>query len=219
MNKGMYMDGTTLEKILNPKAFRVLKKYAEENNISIASLSRLKPWMVVMTLSALELQKMGVNQSGIDFYFYEKAHTDGKKTGGLENIEKHIEIITSIDVGVVNDFILQSIEDFKKSRELVDGIISAWKLGNESKLDEIFLDQMRKDSPRLYNSLLVERNNNWIPKIESYVQTPEVEMIVVGVGHLVGEDGIIDLLKKRSYQVEKFSMSENKGKSHKKIFQ
>jgi len=44
----------------------------------------------------------------------------------------------------------------------------------------------------------------WLPQIESMLTTPEIEMILVGVGHLVGSEGILNQLVERGYKVEQF---------------
>lgn len=61
----------------------------------------------------------------------------------------------------------------------------------------------KKDYPNLYATLIAERNREWLPIIERYLQTPQNELILVGVGHLVGTDGIIDHLRRSGYRINK----------------
>jgi uncharacterized protein YbaP (TraB family) len=63
---------------------------------------------------------------------------------------------------------------------------------------------MRKDYPELYQQVLVERNNNWLPQIEAFLKTPETELILVGALHLAGNDGLLAQLRQRGYKVESF---------------
>jgi uncharacterized protein YbaP (TraB family) len=65
-----------------------------------------------------------------------------------------------------------------------------------------------KDYPKVYQSLLVERNNNWLPKIERLIKQPEEKFILVGALHLIGEDGLLQQLKNRGYQVRHYSNPE-----------
>jgi uncharacterized protein YbaP (TraB family) len=51
--------------------------------------------------------------------------------------------------------------------------------------------------------LITDRNRNWLPVIEAYQRKPQTRFILVGVGHLVGPDGLIEALKKRGYTVDK----------------
>jgi uncharacterized protein YbaP (TraB family) len=204
MSKGMYKDGLSLKKVLSSQAYNYLKKYCDEAGIPIASLNQLKPPIIVLMLLALELKKIGIDHKGIDLYFYQKATADGKKKAGLETVDKQIEFITSMGEGNENDFIVHSIRDLHKTRQIITRLIDGWKEGNVKLLSELFLEQLKTDFPALFKTLVVDRNRAWLPKIEAYLQTPQKELVLVGVGHLVGEDGIIQDLKKRGYKVKKF---------------
>ena len=59
-----------------------------------------------------------------------------------------------------------------------------------------------KQEPQMYERLLVERNRNWLPKLEALFSRPGRAFVVVGAAHLVGPDGLIALLKAKGYQVE-----------------
>jgi len=54
----------------------------------------------------------------------------------------------------------------------------------------------------IYEKIVCERNKNIALKIESYLKTKERYFIVIGAAHLVGKDGIIEILKKKGYIVE-----------------
>jgi len=57
--------------------------------------------------------------------------------------------------------------------------------------------------PQLYKKLLTDRNKNWLPMIDAYTKPPRKEFILVGVGHLVGPDGIPAALRQKGCKVEK----------------
>jgi len=54
----------------------------------------------------------------------------------------------------------------------------------------------------MYQRLLVDRNRNWMPKIEALFARPGRAFVVVGAAHLVGADGLISMLRARGYTVE-----------------
>jgi len=203
IQNGLYSDGSTLEKHLSGKAYKALKEYCEGVGIPVTSISRMKPWMAVLTLLSLELKKIGVSESGVDEHFYKKAVAEGKKIEALESVEKQVEFISLMGKGYEDDFVLYSVRDLKQTRAIVSEIISIWKNGDERKLERLFSEQMKKECPELYELILVERNHNWLPAIEGFLDTPEKELVLVGVAHLVGEDGLIALLRKRGYRIEK----------------
>ena len=82
-------------------------------------------------------------------------------------------------------------------------MIKYWRSGESVKLDSLVNQPMKKESAKIYQSLVVDRNNNWIPKIKKYLQTSETEFVLVGAAHLIGEDGIVNQLKKQGFKVTK----------------
>jgi len=66
------------------------------------------------------------------------------------------------------------------------------------------LASMRQDFPQIYQQLLVERNQNWLPLIESMLNDPGTEMILVGALHLVGTEGVLHALREKGYRIEQW---------------
>ncbi len=57
--------------------------------------------------------------------------------------------------------------------------------------------EMRKEYPDIYQKMIVDRNENWISQIESYLDNEPVEFVLVGAMHMHGPDGVIRMLKKK----------------------
>jgi uncharacterized protein YbaP (TraB family) len=81
-------------------------------------------------------------------------------------------------------------------------LTAAWREGDQKKMAALSLEEMRTEFPDIYQQLLVGRNKNWLPRIESMLKDPEVELVLVGAMHLLGEDGVLELLRKRGYHLE-----------------
>lgn len=201
LGRMMYTDGRTLDRVLSPEAYAMLKAYCEKIGISVTMLHPFKPSMAILTLFSLELQRMGVAQNGVDLHFYQKAVTDGKAVRGLESIETQLAFLAAMGEGNEDNFVIHAIQDFKRTRELIEQIIAAWREGNVTTFEQLFLADMKRDYPVLYRKLLVERNQNWLPVIEAYFKTPEIEFVLVGAAHLVGEQGILKQLARRGYTI------------------
>jgi uncharacterized protein YbaP (TraB family) len=83
----------------------------------------------------------------------------------------------------------------------VSEIVRAWKSGDVESLEEHLLAGMR-DYPEIHRKVIDERSRRWMPQIEGLLSRGENPLIVVGAGHLVGKNGLIQLLKARGYRVE-----------------
>ena len=70
-------------------------------------------------------------------------------------------------------------------------------------------DELRKEHPAIYETLMVARNKAWLPVIEQWLRTPETEFVLVGAGHLCGDDGLLRALRARGYTVEQIDAGAN----------
>ncbi len=201
--RAVYADGRTLNRVLSAEVYERLEERCAANNLPLASLNQMKPSMLVLALVAQELERLGVDQEGVDFFYHSRATADRKPTPGLESVEEQIDVLTTMGDGNEDAFILNSLDEMKNLEELFDEMVQAWRAGDESAIVELFQKDMKQDFPKLFKSLLVDRNLNWMPKIEGYLVTPETELMLVGVAHLVGEEGIIAQLRELGYKVER----------------
>lgn len=204
MSKGMYTGGDTLEKKLSKKAYESLVKFCFDKAIPIALFQSFKPWMLTMTLMTMELEKNGISPGdGLDLYFSNKAKKDGKSTGGLEDIHKHIELFSSLEEDLDESIIESFLQELEELQVIMDGLIKSWRAGDEVGIDKFLSENMRKEYPKLYNRLIIDRNRNWINQLEALIESGKRTLVIVGVGHLVGKESVINLLKSKGYKVKK----------------
>ncbi|MEM8868304.1 MAG: TraB/GumN family protein [Verrucomicrobiota bacterium] len=201
MMRGSYQDGRSLKTVLSEEAYNALAAQGKKSNLPIEVLNGIKPGVAVMMISVQELAKIGVTQEGVDFYYHKQGLADGKAIRSLESPEFQIGLITEMGEGTESEFVLYSLKDLDQMSELFDELIQAWRIGDTDTLRELFVEDM-KAYPKLYEDMLARRNRNWIPQIESMLESTEIEFVLVGAGHLVGDDGVITLLEQKGYKIE-----------------
>lgn len=201
MLKMMLTDGKTLKNVLSDTSYKALEKLCTSLGLPIANLAPLKPSMVILMATAMKLQQMGFSTDGVDKTFATKAKNDGKKILFLETIEQQIDFLANMGLGNENALVMQSLEDLEKTEKEFPELVNAWRTGSDKEMSKN-ADLMKKEYPDIYKSLLVDRNNNWLPVIESYLSTPETEFVLVGSLHLYTTDGIVKMLKDKGYKVE-----------------
>ena len=200
MAKTMYTDGGGLSKTLKKETYEALKTELQKIQIPIEGLEQFKPPMVIMTLTMLKLQRLGITSEGVDKHYYKKSESDNKKIEFFETVEEQIKMITTMGKGNEDNMVMQTIKDLDKMEEELLGMLSDWKLG-ESKTMDLQTTRMIKEYPSIYKSLLVDRNNAWLPKIDLYMDTKNTEFILVGTMHLHGPDGLLKQMKDKGYTV------------------
>lgn len=197
----MYQDERSLKTVLSEEAYNALNEYTATTGLPLVMLEKMKPGLVVSTLQVLEFQKMGFTPQGVDAYFSSRAMGDGKSMGALETIDEQIGFIEAMGEGNESEFILMSIADLQESEAVMGQMISAWRSGNAGQLQDLFVDDMRVRAPELYDSLLLQRNLKWMPQIEAMLEDSDKEFVLVGAAHLVGTEGLLEMLEAKGYDV------------------
>ena len=135
-------------------------------------------------------------------HFLEKAGS--KKIIELESIDYQMGLFSNFSDKEQELFLLQTIKETKQLSKETDALVNAWKEGNAGGLESL-MSKSIEGSPqmaRIYERILYERNRNMADKIQDFLRTDRTYFIVVGAGHLTGNKGILDLLKKRGYSIE-----------------
>lgn len=198
-----YSDDRSLKTVLSEEAYETLASHLASVGMPIMMMEKFKPGLVVSTLQLLEFQKLGFTPQGVDVYFNNRALGDAKAVGELESVQAQIDFIANMGEGNESEFMLLSLSDLEEISSSMESLIAAWRDGDIQALAELFVDDMRLESEELYNSLLLERNQNWLPIIEQMFKEDGNEFVLVGAAHLVGDDGLLSLLEAKGYQVEK----------------
>jgi uncharacterized protein YbaP (TraB family) len=203
LSAAIYNDGTTLKEHITSAAYTKAESFCKERNYPLEQYQLFKPTFFVMTLTVLEMSRIGADpKKGVDYFFKDKAMQDGKATGSLETVDQQIGILTSVDASMGSDQILETINELGQSEVMLGEYLAAWRKGDEAKMEELYIKGLQR-YPKLYQTLIVDRNNKWVKHIEGYINGSGNIMVVVGAAHLVGDNGLVNLLRKLGYKVVK----------------
>lgn len=203
--KAQLPNDQTLEEVLSKESYQAITDWAKRLGFPLFSINRLKPTMVIISLLALEWQRMGISSSGVDEYYSKRAQAEGKKMDHFETPEEQIDFMLNMMPDNQDELLAQTLKDLDRTQEQLESLIDAWKVGDLLHIEKLMIQEMKRDYPEIYENLLVQRNINWLPKIFRMLKSPETECVLVGAGHLVGDDGLLFLLKQSGYQIEQFS--------------
>ena len=202
MSQLSYQDGRLLNQIISPELYEALNTYLKQRELMPNLFISMKPAGVMLTMLAVEFKRLGISQAGADSFYFQQAIADGKTVGELEAIDAHIRSIVNMGQGNEESFLRQTLADMKETEVMMKGIVQHWKSGDVQRLEADVIDDMRLNYPRMYQSLLVERNKQWLPQIKQMLENDEVEFVLVGVGHLIGSDGLLKSLADQGYSIE-----------------
>jgi uncharacterized protein YbaP (TraB family) len=202
LGKAMLTDGRTLDQLVSPETYAELKRRAEKAGMPMVALNRMKPWLVAVTLMAPTLQAAGFKaELGIDQHFFDRAKAANMRHEALETLSYQLDRFDQLSPKLQEELLKTTMEDLDTEVTGVKEMATAWAFGNTEAIEKLTLKALQ-ESPELYQRLLVERNNNWVPKVEACLKEKKDCFIVVGAAHLVGPDGLPTLLTKKGYKAK-----------------
>jgi len=203
MNQMMYSDGTTINRVLKPETYKALAIHLSSRNIPMQAFASYKPSLLAITLSVVELQKMGYTSEGVDMFFANKAQLQDKEQGWLETPDEQLSFMANLGGDDPNLMIEYTLKDIKKMPKMLGELHSTWLSGDMQGMTDVGITPFKAEYSDIYQDLLVTRNNNWIPQIINMLNDKPTEFILVGALHLAGPDSVLVKLKDKGYRIEK----------------
>ena len=205
----IFSDSRTLRSELSPTVYSQLESFLAVRKIPIETFKKFTPAGISLTLTIMELQRLGVvdaagASNGVDEYYFKRGAAADKKVGALESIDDQLSFLQKMNEEDSDQIIKSSLRDLAKMESIWKLMLTAWRVGDLTALEELGVKPMQ-EFPRLFQLLLVQRNNNWLKKIKPMMDTPEIEFILVGAMHMVGNDGLLQQLRLGGYQVEQLN--------------
>jgi uncharacterized protein len=196
----MYGGAQTLKSELSPETYQMLNDRLTTAGASIEAFERMKPWFLTVTVMAAQLRSAGFDPAlGLDRHFFDKYTRMGKQFRSLETAEEQLKMLSGLSPKVQEEMLRETMQTNDAILTQMDKVGKAWRTGDISALEQIVLKPM-KDQPEVYASLVVNRNRNWMPKIESCLDDGHC-FVVVGAAHVVGPEGVLALLQQKGYSI------------------
>lgn len=201
LRKAALPPGQTLRQVLRPEVYASFSNHVQEAGLPMFMFETMKPGMAITMLEAMELTKLGANpELGEDQHFFKLAKETGRQTIPLETVDFQIDLMLSFTGQEEELMFEKSLEEIDDEKKEYDELVTAWKHGDSAGLEKM-LNEMRTDAPTIFKKLVTDRTANWLPKVDELLHGSQNAIIVVGAGHLVGPDGLVELLKKQGFKV------------------
>jgi uncharacterized protein len=197
--QGTYMDKTFLRDHVSEKTYALLTRKLRSAGLPESQFDKYKPWLCAVTLSGVELSRLGFDpKSGIDAHFYALGVKDHKEMIFLETAFTQLELLSRTPASRQEDLLKQSLRELEVIGKRYLEIRGAWKRGDAGKMEGI-TSMSLKEFPEVKDALFTRRNARWILRVEELMNKDGDSLVIVGAGHLVGEDGILALLRNKGY--------------------
>jgi uncharacterized protein YbaP (TraB family) len=178
--------------------FKALDSFLmKELNMNLAVFDQFKP-MMVMSLLAQRVLSCAEMES-YEMNFVKMATEQKKELLGLEKVEDQLAVFDAIPDSLEIRSIMNMVNDFDAQKKEFNRMSTIYK---SQDLEALY--QLIAESPEMMGSqelLLDRRNRNWIPVMDSAMKKTST-FFAVGAGHLGGNQGVLELLRKQGYSVK-----------------
>ena len=208
---GTYPEGDSFKKHVSEELYNKLDEQFQQYGIAMALLNDYKPFVIYNLMSQYMLESFGYKFSyGIDLYFMNKAEESNKDILELETSEFQMSLLSSVP----DESIIKTMEydiDNPETGKYLEDLFNAWSDGDAAWMETVVFEAFTEepDMATYYEILFDQRNLNMVEKISEFLADNEVYFVVVGAGHLVGENGLLNLLYNMGYMVEQLYKSGN----------
>ena len=193
---------------LDEDTYLLAQETAANLGLPFTGFNNFEPWAFYINLSVFKLLQLGFEPTyGIDSYFFNEASLAQKEILALETIEEQFSFLDDMSAAVQADLVKQTIAELDTLDTLMESMVAAWQSGDAPTFESLILEGFA-DFPEAYDALLVQRNQNWMPDIESYINQSDDYLVVVGAAHLVGEDSVVKLLQDKGYTVQQTGVDQ-----------
>ena len=201
LSKTIYPQGTNISDFLKPETYDHLSRFFKNRGLNLEQLPNFKVGMLSITMSVLEMQRMGMADMGVDSFFHLRAISGKKTIEYFETPQQQVDFLAKLGDGAEEQLIQHTLKEMNEFTEVMRITKHAWRVGDLKMMDKELLLPLKRDFPDIHDALLVDRNNQWMNQISKYTEDDDVEFVMVGALHLVGDDGLLSQLKSKGAKI------------------
>lgn len=195
--------GKTLRDVLDPEVYRLTEQHMRTIGLPIATLEHVEPWFISIVLLDEGLRRQGFRADlGLEQYVLGKARKDRKPIEGLESLQAQVAIFDGLPPKSQEALLERTLREIDAADGTLTELADAWRDGRLDELTDQLIGEF-DDFPGLYAALITDRNRRWVPQIERLLADGHRHLVIVGAVHLVGKDGVIEMLRARGHGAER----------------
>jgi uncharacterized protein len=195
-NAALLPEGQTLDQILTPETYSRVISVMNQLNMPLNQIKRFRPWSLSVLIPLLQLKVMGFSEEyGVDLHFLNKAKEQRKPILELESVEEQMDLLLEMDT---EDYLVYTLDSTESDEDYFD-LVRAWRQGNVHELEAVIFEDpgpSGADFSEIEEKMFTVRNQKMTDRIVDFLKDDEDYFVVVGSGHLIGEEGIVSLLSR-----------------------
>lgn len=190
--------GKKLEDLFTPDAYKRVSAFFKDSlKTPLGLFKNMKPYFLLAMLFPKMMPCKTV--SGVEEAIVSLGKKDNKEIKGLETMAFQASLFDSISYVQQADELLLSIDSMQKSKQYFEKMNNAYLKQDMNEIEKLVFDtQFGIEANQ--DILLDKRNLNWVKQLKEIMKKNTV-FVAVGTAHLIGKNGLIELLRKEGYTV------------------
>jgi uncharacterized protein YbaP (TraB family) len=202
MQKGALPQGRTLSQLIGPEHTAQLNRVAASYGAPVYLIDRLEPWFAEVVLASAYYGRSGGDpEQGVEKVVLRQL-PPSVRIRAFETPAEQIALFDSAPLDEQVASLGETLDDMETRPDQYKDLVKAWMDSDVAAIDREALEPLREASPALYKRLVVDRNANWMGPLRERLAGKGRTVVVVGVGHLIGKDGLPARLRALGYSVE-----------------
>lgn len=195
-----------LDKLYTPEDLKLIDQALIGTfGVGADKFNMLKPTAISTQLAVMQSMKIFKDfnpQVQLDGVLQKRAKEQGKPIAGFETVQFQKEMLFLSPISEQAEGLLKMVKlgdekNMNMAREMADNYMKQ----DLDKLMKIIEDPELGSTEEDLNRLIYNRNQNWATQLKT-ILPEKATFIVVGGGHLPGEKGLLNLLRRQGYLVK-----------------
>ncbi len=210
LKEGMFTDGRTLKDVLPDSLWKTLDSISTTLGMKTENFLPMRPWMAATLIASAAIASTGIQQElGIDMVMLDSAYAQGKEIIALETPEEQVESLSKSEGPEETDgiaYLESTFREYSKLNQMIKKVISAWKRADVVSLQKsLSADQnMNESEKRLNERMFNQRNKKMKKEILNFLENDKQVFVVVGVGHLILENNLLEMLSENGLKIQRY---------------
>jgi uncharacterized protein len=206
MGKAMMADGQKLKDLIKEEDYKLVQRKFDTLGLPLKMLERMKPMFLSVMMGTdgekISLENNPANKStSYEMEFMQMGEKQKKDFGGLETIEFQMGIFDSIPYKVQAEMLVKTIKSGGSGDADLKKMVDMYKKQDIDAMSKMLSSGEESDLAGYEKMLVINRNRNWIPLMAKSMRD-KTTFFAVGAGHLGGNLGVVNLLRKEGYNLK-----------------
>lgn len=209
-------EGPTLRDLVDDDTWQLIADAAKRQSIPPFMAAKMQPWYlsIMLSIPGCAMQDMVNGDLGLDYMIMQDAAEAGVPMQALEDVMTLFSIFQEDPIDEQIDLLRISLLSPDIQRQMFVSMLDSYFAGNIATLWEMSRIAIQKtpgidpdDAATYFDeteaSLLVGRNQAWMPVMADALSKHDKVVIAVGAAHLIGDTGVLQFLDDNGWNLRK----------------